>query len=373
MSVFFNKMLWVFLFQLSWSLITEEQAFKEFIEQQNRNYSSQKEYSYRFEVFKQNLKLIQANDGSLMGQLKGKVLLGTSDEEENLLRLGMNQFGDLTEEEFKHSVLMPEIPDHKPSEEQTALKVKTAERAASKGALASSTKADRALQSLKRRASWKQFATPVKNQKDCASCYAFAAIAALEARYKQKTGKTVTLSEQEIVDCETVSSGCKGGFAVDSAKYILKNKISFEKNYPYSAKDGKCKGPTTNKNANRVSRFSNLKSITVLKDGNLEVIKALQNGPVSICLYFPSTASLRFYKSGVYDGADCKNGNKPTHCVLAVGYDLSAKPAYIEFKNSWGLTWGDKGYFKLALGTIAAKSDGICNIGGGKHNFVPNF
>ena len=373
MSVFVNKMLWVFLFQLSWSVITEEGAFKEFIEQQNRTYSSQTEYSYRFEVFKQNLKLIQANDGSLLGQLKGKVLLGTSDEEENPLQLGMNQFGDLTEEEFKHSVLMPDVPDHKPSEEKMALKVKTAERSESKRASASNTKADRALQSLKRKASWKQFATPVKNQKNCASCYAFATNAALEARYKQKTGKTVTLSEQEIIDCETVSSGCKWGFAVDSAKYILKNKISFEKNYPYSAKDGKCNGPTTNKNANRVSRFSNLKSITVLKDGNLEVIKALQNGPVSICLYFPSTASLRFYKSGVYDGADCKNGNKPTHCVLAVGYDLSAKPAYIEFKNSWGVTWGDKGYFKLALGTIAAKSDGICNIGGGKHNFVPNF
>lgn len=91
-------------------VITEQQAFEEFMKEQNRQYSSEKEKEYRFEIFKQNLKLIQENDGSLMGKLKGQVLLGEIVKEPPF-KVEMNSFGDLSKEEFSRMHLMEDLEE----------------------------------------------------------------------------------------------------------------------------------------------------------------------------------------------------------------------------------------------------------------------
>lgn len=83
--------------------------------------------------------------------------------------------------------------------------------------------------------------TPIKNQ---GCCWAFLAVAAMEAIVKISTGKLFSLSEQELVDCDIdgESQGCDGGEMDDAFKFIIKNGgLANESSYPYTAEDGKCK------------------------------------------------------------------------------------------------------------------------------------
>merc|ERR1711955_12087 len=87
----------------------------------------------------------------------------------------------------------------------------------------------------------KGYVTPVKNQAQCGSCWAFAAVATMEGANYKKTGKLVSLSEQNLVDCVTKDFGCNGGLPADGVEYVIKNKgIDTEKSYPYTARDGRC-------------------------------------------------------------------------------------------------------------------------------------
>lgn len=70
----------------------------------------------------------------------------------------------------------------------------------------------------------------------CNSCYTFAANALIEAWTRRETGIVISLSEQEILDCDTVDQDCKGGLPSNAIDYIIKNKIAFSKDYPYEGK-----------------------------------------------------------------------------------------------------------------------------------------
>nr|KAF6290468.1 cathepsin S [Myotis myotis] len=95
--------------------------------------------------------------------------------------------------------------------------------------------------------------TEVKNQGSCGSCWAFSAVGALEAQLKLKTGKLVSLSVQNLVDCSTgkySNKGCNGGFMTEAFQYIIDNNgIDSEASYPYKAMDGKCQYDVKNRAA----------------------------------------------------------------------------------------------------------------------------
>ena len=83
--------------------------------------------------------------------------------------------------------------------------------------------------------------TPVKNQEQCGSCWAFSAVMAVEGDYQINTGKLLSFSEQDLVDCDTDSSGCSGGLMDNAFKYIEENGICTEGSYPYMAAGQTCK------------------------------------------------------------------------------------------------------------------------------------
>jgi cathepsin L len=193
--------------------------------------------------------------------------------------------------------------------------------------------------------------TPVKDQKHCGSCWAFSTTGSLEGQHALKTGNLVSLSEQQLVDCDNTDNGCAGGLMDRAFDYIKKQGIESENNYPYEAQDGKCK-------FNKKKVAATLVDYTDIEQNNEEALKQATNkvGPISVAIYAGSAFQL--YKSGVLVADDCPPGQL-NHGVLVVGYghDEASDLDYWIVKNSWSSTWGIDGYVKMAR-----NHDNMCGI-----------
>jgi len=280
-----------------------QQAFFQFVKDFNKQYPTEEVFD-RFNTFKANLELINAhNNGS------------------SSWKMGVNQFADLTPAEFKAYLGL------KPRDNSYI-------RSVNVEVLADSPVND---------IDWvsKGAVTPVKDQAQCGSCWAFSTTGSVEGAVQIKTGRLTSVSEQQLVDCAGSSGnqGCNGGLMDDAFNWIVSHRgIGSEASYPYTARDGTCKDVTS------VSTISGYKDVQQGSEDAL--MNALNMQPVSIAIE-ADQSSFQFYKSGVFNGP-C--GQQLDHGVLLVGSGSDGGQDYWRVKNSWGAGWGDQGFIRMIRG-----------------------
>jgi C1A family cysteine protease len=252
--------------------------------------------------------------------------------------LGHNQFSDLTFEEFQQKHMaggMALFTNKAP---------KNMERVFLQGE--ATPKGYKAADSL----DWvaKGAVTPVKNQAQCGSCWAFSTTGSIEGSFQINSGKLTSLSEQDLVSCDNrqhggEDQGCNGGLMDNAFEWVEKNGLCTEEAYPYTSghgSSGTCKKTCTP--AVTVTKF------TDVTKGSEDALKdAVNKQPVSIAVD-AAGSQWQLYKSGVFNVPSC--GTQLDHGVLLVGYGTDAGTDYWKIKNSWGATWGIEGYMHMKQG-----------------------
>lgn len=245
---------------------------------------------------------------------------------EHSYTLGLNEFADLSHEEFLRLYGGGiKARDSLSSDPDTDVAVDTS--------------------GLPSEVDWKKegWVGPVGNQFACGSCWAFTATGALEGQVRNKTGKLIVLSVQQLMDCSEKwgNHGCEGGLMDSAFKYIHDvGGIESNASYPYKPAEEKCK---FNKSA-VVAKVKGYKDLPKSEKSLMVAVATV--GPISAALD-ASHSSFQLYKSGVYDEPNCSSG-QVDHSLVVVGYGSIDGKKYWIAKNSWGTSWGDKGYIFLS-------------------------
>jgi C1A family cysteine protease len=288
-----------------------EAEYQQFLATYRKSISNGEEYNMRLAIFQQNMEKIQEHNSKGLSYT-----------------LAMNQFGDLTQEEFSKHLGYTPIKNKKPAQPLN-IKAEATVDWREKGAV-----------------------NPVQNQGMCGSCWAFSATGAVEGSYFVKTGKLVKFAEQQLVDCETKDAGCNGGLMDNAFEYLETHDFCTEDSYPYTARDGTCKEDSCSEHYPAVASYTD-----VVHNSNDELKKALNLGPVAVAIEADKMV-FQFYSGGVLDDASC--GLDLDHGVLAVGYGTDNGQDYYIVKNSWGASWGEQGYIRI--GMSHEQEGGICGI-----------
>lgn len=287
--------------------ITE--AFTRFTQKYGKVYHND-EWAQRLGVFATNFEKVNAQNSDHLLQ-GGEAVFG------------ITQFSDMTADEFKAAYLT-----YKPANDTNVKRVSID----LPGSAASTV-------------DWrtKGALTPVKNQAQCGSCWAFSATEAIES-YAFLAGKGLKeLSAQQITSCDKTSFGCGGGRTESAYNYVKgAGGLELDSDYPYTSgggDSGTCKG-----DPNPAVQITGFTSIAQSED---DLQKALNNGPVSICV---AAESFQTYTGGILRSCP----GSVDHCVQAVGYNTQDN--YWIVRNSWATSWGEEGFIRIAMG------ENLCQI-----------
>ena len=301
------------------NIITESLLFSFYKVRFNKTYSTPQEEQHRFNTFRKNLAHIVNHN-----------------EKETSWTRGVNQFTDMAQNEFSQHLcgLVP-----KPINVQTNLFNPTN------------------LDSLPASVNWVQrgAVTPVKNQQQCGSCWAFSSTGSMEGAWFIQNGELLSLSEQQLMDCSRPEGdqSCEGGLMDDAFTYAkLSSGICSESSYPYKAADeSTCMACTP---VVQIASYLDVQS-----DNETALLAAVALQPVSVAVD-ASGMDWQMYSGGVLTDVNC--GTQLDHGVLVVGYgtDAATNTPYWLVKNSWGTTWGEQGYIRIARGSGGPA--GLCGI-----------
>ncbi|KAL4199868.1 hypothetical protein AMTRI_Chr03g146940 [Amborella trichopoda] len=299
--------------------------FESWCRRHGRTYGTVEEKEQRFRVFSDNLVFIREHNQRANSNYT----------------VGLNAFADLTHHEFKikRLGLCPSILRFSSSNfrsDQKKIDVPSSLDWRDKGAV-----------------------TNVKDQGSCGACWAFSATGAIEGINKIVTGSLISLSEQEIIDCDTTyNSGCGGGLMDYAFKWVTKNHgIDTEKDYPYREVQGSCIKDKAERHVVTIDGHTDIPS-------NSEdlILQAVAKQPVSVGIC-GSERSFQLYSSGIFSGP-CSTSLD--HAVLIVGYGSKNGVDYWIVKNSWGTSWGMDGYMHMLRNS--GDSQGVCGI-----NMMPSY
>ncbi|KAM8945569.1 cathepsin F [Pelodytes ibericus] len=293
--------------------------FKSFVTTYNKEYSDDEEAARRFQIFSQNLK--KAQEIQKMDQ-------GTAE-------YGITKYSDLTVDEFRKQYLNPMLstqPTH-------AMK-----------------KAVLPTDPAPTQWDWRDHGavTEIKNQGMCGSCWAFSVTGNIEGQWFLKKGSLVSLSEQELVDCDQVDKACGGGLPSNAYEAIENlGGLETEGDYSYQGHKESCSFSTS-----KVSAYIN-SSVEISKDEKEIAAWLSKNGPISIAL---NAFGMQFYRKGIsHPFRILCNSWMIDHAVLLVGYGERNGTPFWAIKNSWGLDWGEQGYYYLYRGSGACGMNTMCS------------
>jgi C1A family cysteine protease len=304
------------------ALASNKDLFLEFQRKYNKVYQTSEEFSRRYAIFQDNLVIAQD-----LARLNGYSAT-----------FGVNKFSDISAEEFKNTYLMKVFPG------KNAPKLPTLPAFEIKPRGPDPNNYD-----------WNSagVVTPVYNQGQCGSCWAFSATETIES-YFAIAGNTLTsLAVEQIVDCDTSGQdeGCNGGFPSGAYQYVeSQGGLDSMANYPYVAEGGNANGQCEFPQGSIVADVTSYNSV----DGESGLYaQASTNGPVSVCV---DASSWQSYSGGIL--TQC--GNNVDHCVQLTGYQnynaQDGSSAWV-VRNSWGTDWGVNGYIMIATG------QDLCSIG----------
>jgi len=290
------------------------QEFKQWARQYDKVYNDKAEFEHRLHVFKRNYQKIERWNE-----------LGTYGE----ATFALNQFSDLDPQEFRNMY----ASGFKSSKSKSTVHVE------------SSTSLR---QNVPASMDWRTegAVTPVKNQGQCGSCWAFSTTGTVEGALFIATKNLVGLSEQNLVDCGNLTNnmGCNGGRVDFGIEYIIQNHgIDTESSYPYTGEGGTCHYSASNLGATATGWNQ-----TATGDEDALKVAVATIGPIGVAISVDD--AFANYASGVFVDNSCPNDpNDLDHAVLVVGYGTSTNGTdYWIVKNSWGATWGNQGYILMA-------------------------
>lgn len=281
----------------------EEKSFLSWMRQTNQIFTGD-EYQFRLGIFLSNQQRVKQFNS----------------RNEKTFTVGINKFACLTESEYKS------LLGHKP---RSALRNKVIQRI--------TKKADESVD-------WrtKGIVNAVKDQGQCGSCWAFGTVQACESAYALATGTLNVCSEQNLVDCVTECAGCSGGLESAALDYILTKQDGYlmgDEDYPYKAYEQTCK-------FDKSKGINQIKSYDHGKQGDEEYLAQLVSQGVCDVAIDASNWSFQLYSGGIYDESACSSVNLD-HAVGLVGYGTENGVDYWIIRNSWGSSWGEKGYIRM--------------------------
>ncbi len=190
----------------------------------------------------------------------------------------------------------------------------------------------------------------IKNQGHCGSCWAFSSISSMESAHKISSGKLISMSEQQLVDCNTNVHGCSGGNMSSSFTYFETNHPMTESAYPYTATNGTCKYNASSNTGVKCTGY------TKVTGSNVSAMKtALAKTPLSVSIEADKSV-FQSYKSGIFNSTAC--GTSTDHATNVVGWGTASGVEYWLMRNSWGTSWGESGYMRIEI----VSGEGICGI-----------